>query len=152
MRYFESIDALADCSGQHLGTSAWRTIDQTRIARFSEATDDHQWIHVDVERATHESPLGGPVAHGFLTLSLLPAMMQEVFDVAHVSTRINYGLDSLRFITPVAAGARIRADVTLADVSPRGAQRYLLRNRVVVEIENGDKPAAVADTLTLYIL
>lgn len=107
---------------------------------------------MDVERATRESPLGGPVAHGFLTLSLLTVMVQEVFAVAHVTTRINYGLDSLRFIAPVAAGARIRADVTLTDVSPRGEQRYLVRNRVIIEIENGDKPAAVANTLTLYIL
>lgn len=151
MRVIDSLQDLQGLVGQEIGVSDWMCIDQARINRFADATDDHQWIHVDVERAQRESPLGGPVAHGFLTLSLLPAMMQSIFTVEGVTTRINYGLNTVRFIAPVAAGAHVRARVTLESVEPRGAHRYLVRNGVTIELQASDKPACVAQALTLYI-
>ncbi|MGB7756063.1 MAG: MaoC family dehydratase [Salinisphaera sp.] len=152
MQVFDDIPALQARVGAELGTSDWLTVDQSRIDRFADATDDHQWIHVDVERATRESPLGGPVAHGFLTLSLLPRLVGEVFTVREVSTRVNYGLNTLRFVSPVPAGARIRARVRLSDVVARGAGHFLIGCHVTIEIEDHDKPACVAETLTLYIV
>ncbi len=150
-RSFDSVAALAEQIGQPLGHSAWMTIDQARITAFAEATDDRQWIHVDEARARGESPFGAPVAHGFLTLSLLPRLTGEVFDVAGITTRINYGLDRLRFIAPVVVDSRVRAAVTLSAIDDRGDGRHLVRTAVTVEIEGGDKPALLADSLTLYI-
>ena len=150
-RRFDTVAALAEQIGQRLGESAWLPIDQTRIKAFADATDDHQWIHVDVTRAAAESPFGAPVAHGFLTLSLLPRLTGEVFHVEHVTTRVNYGLDRLRFISPVVVGSRIRGVVTLSGVDDRGDGRHLVRTAVTIEIEGSDKPALLADTLTLYI-
>ena len=150
-RRFDTVAALAEQIGQPLGYSPWLCVDQARINAFAEATDDRQWIHVDAERAAAESPFGAPVAHGFLTLSLLPRLTGEVFEVAHVTTRVNYGLDRLRFIAPVVVDWRIRAVVTLSDIDDRGDGRHLVRTAVTVEIEGSDKPALLADTLTLYI-
>ncbi|ROO31430.1 MaoC family dehydratase [Salinisphaera japonica] len=150
-RFFDNIAALAEQIGQPLGHSAWMTIDQARITAFANATDDRQWIHVDEARARAESPFGAPVAHGFLTLSLLPRLTGEVFHVAGITTRINYGLDRLRFIAPVVVDSRVSAAVTLSAIDDRGDGRYLVRTAVTVEIEGGDKPALLADSLTLYI-
>ena len=150
-RRVDTVAALAEQIGQRLGESAWLPIDQTRIEAFADATDDHQWIHVDVTRAAAESPFGAPVAHGFLTLSLLPRLTGEVFHVEHVTTRVNYGLDRPRFISPVVVGSRIRGVVTLSGVDDRGDGRHLVRTAVTIEIEGSDKPALLADTLTLYI-
>ena len=150
-RRFDTVAALAEQIGQRLGESAWVPIDQKRIKAFADATDDHQWIHVDVTRAAAESPFGAPVAHGFLTLSLLPRLTGEVFEVEHVTTRVNYGLDRLRFIAPVVVDSRIRAVVTLSGIDDRGDGRHLVRTAVTVEIEGSDKPALLADSLTLYI-
>ncbi|AWN16879.1 MaoC family dehydratase [Salinisphaera sp. LB1] len=152
MQVFDDIAALQARVGTELGTSDWLTVDQSRIDRFADATDDHQWIHVDVERATRESPFGGPVAHGFLTLALLPRLVGEVFTVRGVGTRVNYGLNTLRFINPVPAGARIRARVRLSDVIARGPGAFRVGCHVTVEIENHDRPACIAETLTLYIV
>ncbi|MGN8157044.1 MaoC family dehydratase [Salinisphaera sp. RV14] len=152
MQAFDDIPALQAHVGAELGSSGWLTIDQSRIDGFADATDDHQWIHVDVERATRDSPFGGPVAHGFLTLSLLPRLVGEVFTVRGVGTRVNYGLDTLRFINPVPAGARIRARVRLDEVIARGPGAFRVGCHVTVEIENHDKPACIAETLTLYIV
>ncbi|MBH03462.1 MAG: dehydratase [Xanthomonadales bacterium] len=127
------------------------TLDQARITAFADATDDQQWIHVDTARAAAESPFGAPVAHGFLTLSLLPRLTGEVFNVAGITTRINYGLDRLRFIAPVVVDSRVRAAVTLSGIDDRGDGRHLVRTAVTIEIEGGDKPALLADSLTLYI-
>jgi len=150
-RRFDCLAALAEHVGQLLGHSAWMTIDQSRISAFADATDDQQWIHVDVARARAESPFGAPVAHGFLTLSLLPRLAGEVFDVDHITTRVNYGLDRLRFIAPVIVDSRIRAAVTLSGIDDRGAGRHLVYTAVAIEIEGHDKPALLADSLTLYI-
>ncbi|WP_348761498.1 MaoC family dehydratase [uncultured Salinisphaera sp.] len=148
---FENVAALAEHIGQALGHSDWLSVDQARVTAFAEATEDRQWIHVDAARAAAESPFGAPVAHGFLTLSLLPYLTAEVFDVAGVTTRVNYGLDRLRFIAPVVVGSRIRAGVTLSGIDDRGDGRHLVRTAVTVEIEGSDKLALLADSLTLYI-
>jgi acyl dehydratase len=135
-----------------LGVSDWLTVDQERINEFADCTDDHQWIHVDVERARRESPLGSTIAHGYLTLALLPTMRQEVVTVpAGISQVINYGLDRVRFIAPVKAGARIRDRVVLLAAGPQVEGRILITFKNTVEIEGETKPALIAQTLSLLI-
>ncbi len=137
--------------GRELGVSDWLTIDQGRINNFADCTDDHQWIHVDLERARQESPWGTTIAHGYLTLSLLPSLQSSTGVIpADVSQVINYGLDKLRFITPVKAGKRIRNRVMLLSVEDKGQGR-LLKTQNTVEIEGEDKPAMVAETLFLVV-
>jgi acyl dehydratase len=151
VQVLENIDALQALVGQEVGTSDWVLIDQERVNLFADATDDHQWIHVDVERAERESPFGEPVAHGFLTLSLLPRLTSEIMEVRGVTTKVNYGLDKVRFIAAVAVGSRVRARQTLKSVEARGQGRYMLRNTVTIEIEDNDKPACIADSLSLIV-
>jgi len=137
--------------GQVTLVSDWIVVDQTRIDRFAEATEDRQWIHVDVERATRESPYGAPIAHGFLTLSLLPMLTSAGIGaqptLPGVALSVNYGLNRVRFPAPVKAGARIRARSRLKEVTqvPGGLQ---IVREVTVEIEGGDKPGCVAETVT----
>ncbi|MGZ3581160.1 MAG: MaoC family dehydratase [Ktedonobacterales bacterium] len=138
--------------GRELGVSDWITVDQERINQFAQCTGDHQWIHVDVERARRESPFGTTIAHGYLTLSLLPAMQDSVGTQPDgVKAALNYGADRVRFITPVKAGARIRDHITLVGAEDKGNGRVLLTTRHTVEIEGEEKPAMVADTLTMLI-
>jgi acyl dehydratase len=145
----ENIEAFV---GRELGVSDWLAVDQQRINQFADCTDDHQWIHVDVERARRESPFGTTVAHGYLTLSLLPTLQHSIGVMpAGVKVAINYGLDKARFITPVPAGARIRDRAVLAAVEAKGAGRTLVTMRHTVEIEGQEKPALVADTLTMFL-
>jgi acyl dehydratase len=127
-------------------------VEQERIDQFAACTEDHQWIHVDVERAKRESPLGTTIAHGFLTLSLLPRMQYELSIVpGNVRQALNYGVEHVRFLAPVKAGARIRARITLLAVEDKGGGRVLFTMRNTVEIEGEAKPAMVADTLALVI-
>jgi acyl dehydratase len=138
--------------GRELGVSDWITVDQERINQFADCTGDHQWIHVDVERAQRESPFGGTVAHGYLTLSLLPAMQYSVGTLPDgVKAALNYGADKVRFINPVKAGARIRDRITLVGAEDKGAGRVLMTTRHTIEIEGEEKPAMVADTLAMLI-
>jgi len=136
--------------GKELGVSSWHAIDQDRINAFADCTGDHQWIHVDVDRSKRESPFGGTIAHGYLTLSML-APLQEEIGVIPDGTRqaINFGLDKLRFLTPVKAGARIRMRVTLISVEDRGKGRLLLRTANTFDIEGAEKPALTAESLAL---
>jgi acyl dehydratase len=144
------VSTLGQFVGQELGVSDWLTVDQNRINEFADCTGDRQWIHVDVERAKRESPLGSTIAHGYLTLSLLPAMLQEVGIVPEgVSQVLNYGLDRVRFIAPVKAGARIRTRVVLLAAGPQVEGRFLLTFKNTVEIEGETKPALIAQTLAL---
>lgn len=138
--------------GRELGVSDWLTVDQERINQFADCTGDHQWIHVDVERAKRESPFGTTIAHGYLTLSLLP-MLQQSAPIVPAGTKaaINYGLDKARFIAPVRAGARIRDHTVLTAVDDKGGGRILLTTRHTVEIEGEEKPAMIADTLTMFM-
>ena len=139
----EGIEGVLAKVGQHLGHSDWLEITQEQVDRFAEATHDHQWIHVDVERAKRESPFGGPIAHGYLTLSLLPALVPQIVEISGFRMGVNYGADRIRFISPVPVGARIRASATLDDAKQfdGGVQMNL---GITMEIEGGAKPAMVA--------
>ncbi len=147
-----TLAAIADFVGKELGVSEWITIDQRRIDEFAACTGDRQWIHVDVERAKRESPFKTTIAHGYLTLSLLPVMQYQVGTLPDgVTAALNYGSEKVRFITPVRSGARVRDRVTLAGVEDRGDGRVLTTTRHVVEIEGEEKPALVAETLSLLL-
>ncbi len=138
-----TFDELKTLAGTDLGSSDWITVAQHRIDTFADATGDHQWIHVDPERAK-DGPFGGTVAHGYLTLALLIPLWTNLLDVADVTTKVNYGLDKVRFPAPVPAGARIRLSGTLGDVAEVPGDGVQLTADLTVEIEGGGKPACVA--------
>ena len=144
------LDAILATQGQALGVSPWMTVDQALIDAFAEATGDHQWIHVDPERAARESPYGCTIAHGLLTLSLMPAMRAEIggLPTEGVGQAINYGYDEVRFLAPVKVGARIRLRAEVLEARPR-ARGALVKTRNTTEIEGSTKPAMVADSLVL---
>jgi acyl dehydratase len=142
---------LKDLVGQDIGTSSWVTIEQDRIDKFAEATGDHQWIHVDPERAK-DGPFGSTIAHGYLTLSLIPALGWEVYTIEGARLSVNYGLNKLRFITPVKVGSRVRAHLTLAAVDEVSGDALQVATTVVIELEGAEKPAAVAETLARIYL
>ncbi|HET9330094.1 MAG TPA: MaoC family dehydratase [Steroidobacteraceae bacterium] len=146
-----TLSDLAKHVGEEVGVSSWTLLDQERIADFARCTGDHQWIHVDPERAARESPFGGTIAHGFLTLSLIAPTTFEVM-VSHVVAKsvVNYGLDNVRFLSPVRSGKRVRNHVKLAAVQGRGS-RYLITTENTIEIEGEAKPALVANALALFI-
>ena len=140
----EGVQALV---GQHLGYSDWVTITQEQVDQFADATGDHQWIHVDPERAAKESPFGGPIAHGYLTLSLLPSLMPQILETTGFRMGVNYGTEKVRFPSPVPVGSRVRAGATLDSATPfdGGVQMVVT---VTVEVEGAPKPSMVATTLT----
>jgi acyl dehydratase len=144
----DGLEGLKERVGQHLGYSEWHEVTQEQINLFADATGDHQWIHVDVERAK-AGPFGGPIAHGYLTLSLTPDLLNEAIEVSGISMGINYGLNKLRFPSPVPVGSRVRAGVELASVEDvsGGVQAQL---NVTYEIEGGTKPVCVAEVLFRY--
>ncbi|RZL66094.1 MAG: MaoC family dehydratase [Variovorax sp.] len=142
-------DNLQASVGQSIGTSSWVDVPQSRIDAFAECTEDRQWIHIDVERAKRESPFKTPIAHGFLTLSLLPITSYELLAGLKPTKSVNYGLDKLRFMAPVPAGARVRNHIKLLAAEPRDDGWTLLRCENTVEIEGGPKPALVAVSLAL---
>ncbi len=145
-------DQLRAAVGSDLGPSDWILIDQARVDQFADVTEDHQFIHVDPEAAA-KTPLGGAVAHGFLTLSLLSRLTPpEPPMLEGVVMALNYGFDKVRFLTPVRVGKRVRARTTLLDVTEKGPGRYLLRNEVTVEIEGETNPALVAEWLHMQFL
>jgi acyl dehydratase len=141
---------LAQAVGEEIGASDWLVIEQDRISQFAEATGDHQWIHVDEARAK-EGPFGSTIAHGFLTLSLLPALLAEVYRVDGVRMGINYGLNRVRFINPVRVGSSVRAVMTVAEVDQQ-ADYVQVTAKAVVEIQGAEKPAAVAETVSRFYL
>jgi acyl dehydratase len=147
-----SISTISQFVGQELGVSEWMTIDQERINQFADFTGDHQWIHVDVERAKRESIFGTTIAHGYLTLSLAAALSMGLGIIpAGVSQVLNYGLDKVRFLAPVKSGSRIRDRVVLLSAEPQGKGRLLLKFRNTIEIEGETKPALIADALSLLV-
>jgi acyl dehydratase len=147
-----SLDTIDDFVGKELGVSDWLTVDQERIDRFADATGDHQWIHVDVNRASRESPTKSTIAHGFLTLSALAGMTMQIGIVpVGVSQALNYGVEKVRFLAPVLAGQRIRARAALASVEKKPGGRVLLTVSCTVEIDGGTKPALVAELLSLML-
>jgi acyl dehydratase len=138
--------------GQELGVSDWVAIDQERINTFASCTGDNQWIHVDVERAKRESPFRGPVAHGYLTLAMVaPLAMQMGIIPKDAAAGLNYGIDKVRFLAPVPAGARVRLRVVLAAVEPREAGQMIMKTQNTLEVEGAEKPALIAETLALLI-
>ena len=141
--------ALLELAGTDLGTTEWITVEQQRINEFADATGDHQWIHVDVERAAAESPFGGPIAHGYLTLSLVNLFLPDLVTVEEFSMGVNVGLERVRFTSPVPSGARIRGRGEVVSVTEEkgGVQAVV---RVTVEIEGADRPACVADTISRF--
>lgn len=149
MTAFVNPEDLLGAIGTELGTSDWLLVDQDRINAFAEATGDHQWIHVDVERAA-SGPYGGTIAHGYLTLSLLPLLSGPLFSVTNAAMRINYGLDRVRFLQPLRSGSRVRAIATLSSAE-RVAQGVRGVVSVTMEIEGSTKPAFVAETIVLVV-
>jgi acyl dehydratase len=149
MRRFASLAEFAAAKGEHLGHSPWREVTQQQIDLFAEATGDHQWIHVDPERAA-DGPFGATIAHGYLTLSLVNAFMPEIFWIEGPKMGVNVGLNKVRFPAPVKVGSRVRGGAELVDLknSPAGK---LSTVRVTVEIEGEKRPACVAETLSLYV-
>src|SRR2546426_10826145 len=147
-----SLATVAQFVGRELGVSDWLTIDQARIDQFAACTGDHQWIHVDVERARRESPLGSTIAHGYLILALLPQFQYAIGIVpSGVDTALNYGLERVRFLAPVKTGARIRNRLELLAAEDKGGGRVLITMRNTIEIAGEDKPAMIAETLALLI-
>jgi len=136
--------------GSELGMSGWLTLDQRRIDLFAECTGDRQWIHVDRARAERESPFGGTIAHGYLTLALLaPTAFEVLIEPAGIGQAVNYGLDRVRFIAPVKEGARVRNRIKLTAAEPKGEGRLLLTTEHTVEIDGEDRPALVATVLVI---
>lgn len=150
----KSISSIADAQalvGRELGVSDWLTIDQQRINDFADVTGDHQWIHVDVERAKAESPYGAPIAHGFLTLSLVPALSKDNFRLQNAKLALNYGLNKVRFLSGVPVDSRVRVRSELADVAVKGDSTADLTVKHTIEIDGVDKPAAVAEMIVRAI-
>ena len=149
MKRFDGLDEFIAAEGTQLGPTQWLEITQDRVNLFADATDDHQWIHVDPERAAG-GPFGGTIAHGLLTLSLLPQFTHQLYCVDNVAMAINYGYNKVRFITPVRVGARLRARAEISSVTrlDNAVQATL---RTTVEIEGSEKPAAVAESIVRFI-
>lgn len=143
---------IEDFVGHSLGSSEWIDVDQSRIDQFADCTGDRQWIHVDVERAKRESPFGGTIAHGYLSLSLVAALAMDMgLTPKDASAVINYGLDKVRFISPVKSGQRVRLQLVLVGIEPKENGQFLIRSKSTLEIENGQSPALVAEGLALVI-
>ena len=151
MKVITSIDDAASAVGQELGVSEWLQIDQKRINDFADATGDHQWIHVDVERAKAESPYGAPIAHGFLTLSLVPALSKDNFRLENAKMAVNYGLNKVRFVAAVPVDSRIRVRSALAAADKVDDSTVNLTVKHTIEIDGVDKPAAVAEMIVRAI-
>ncbi len=139
-------------TGSELGVSEWVTVDQSMIDQFAECTLDRQWIHVDVERAKRESPFGGPVAHGYLSLSLIGGLALQVGAIPKDAiAAFNYGLDKVRFLAPVPAGARVRLRTNMISMEEKAPGQHLMKTECVIEIEGSDKPALIAETLAMLM-
>ena len=147
MKTFNSLDELPAYVGQEVAVSDWLTVSQQQVNQFAEATGVHQWIHVDVERA-RAGPFGAPIAHGFLTLSLLPKFSESAISIENTRMGVNYGLNKVRFTSPVPVGSRLRARIRLLDCQPVDNGGMQMTWQVTVEREGGDKPACVAESLT----
>ncbi|MFC3684232.1 MaoC family dehydratase [Hydrogenophaga luteola] len=146
MRSFDTLDELAACVGQEVAISDWVTVTQEQVNRFADATGDHQWIHVDVERA-RAGPFGAPIAHGFLTLSLLPVFFDSAFEIKQGGMGVNYGLNKVRFTSPVPVGSRLRARMTLLSAAPIEGNGLQMAWSVAIEREGAEKPVCVAEAL-----
>jgi acyl dehydratase len=153
MAGYISPEAARTLIGTETGISQWHTISQQQVDQFAETTGDFQFIHLDAERAKNETPFGGTIAHGYLTLSMLSSLGAEAGSVRLENTRItiNYGLDKVRFLNPVRVGSRIRARFVLLSIEEKNPGQYLMKNQATVEIEGQEKPAMIAESLSLAI-
>ena len=151
VRIISSIEEAIDAVGEEFGVSDWITVDQDRIDGFAGVTGDHQWIHVDAERARTESPYGSTIAHGFLTLSLIPALSKASYRVENAKMGINYGLNRVRFLAPVPVGSRVRVRSELADARKVDDTTVDLIVRHTVELDSSEKPAAVAELIARMV-
>jgi acyl dehydratase len=147
MKIFNGLDELRAAAGTQVGASDWMTMDQARVNTFADATDDHQWIHIDEAKAK-DGPFGGTIAHGFLTLSLLPELISQVYRIDGTKMGVNYGLNKVRFTAPVPVGSKIRGVVDLAEVVDAKGGAVQVTSRVTVEIEGSERPALVAEWIT----
>jgi acyl dehydratase len=149
MRVFNGIDELKEAVGEQLGHSDWHTVTQDKVDQFADATGDHQWIHVDPERAK-AGPFGGTIAHGYMTLSLLPMLNAQIYRIDGLTMGINYGTNKVRFPAPVPVGSRVRAGAELVEVTPnaQGAQAVV---RTTIEVEGGEKPVCVAESVVVLV-
>jgi acyl dehydratase len=149
MRVFKTFDEVAAAAGEELGTSDWLVVEQDRVNAFADATGDHQWIHVDVDRAK-DGPFAGTIAHGYLTLSMVPFFGAQIFSLETPGAKLNYGVNKVRFPNPVKVGSRVRCTASFGEVTelPTGKQLVI---RYVIEIEGEDKPACVAETVVLLL-
>jgi acyl dehydratase len=150
MREFKSLADLKSAQGQSLGVSDWITVTQDLIDRYAAVIDDHQWIHVDRERAAR-SPLGTTIAHGYLTLSLIPSMIRNLYSVAGVGARLNYGSNRVRFPSPVPRDSRLRTHVKVLSTEDAAGGGLRVTFEATVEREHGDKPACIAEIVTLML-
>jgi acyl dehydratase len=151
MKVIGSIEEAEQAVGEELGVGEWRLVDQQMIDAFADVTDDHQWIHVDVERAKAESQYGATIAHGFLTLSLIPTLSADNYRIVNSKMRLNYGLNKVRFLSAVTANSRIRARSVLVEVAKANETTANLTMRHTVELEGSEKPAAVIDLIVRAI-
>ena len=149
MRTFSTFEEIESATGEEVGTTEWVEITQERVDQFAEATGDHQWIHVDVEKAK-DGPFGGTIAHGYLTLSLIPWLSSQVIDLQTSGAKLNYGVNKVRFPNPLLVGSRVRLVATVGSITEIPAGRQLTL-KYVVEIEDQDKPACVAETVVLLL-
>jgi acyl dehydratase len=147
-----TLAGLSQKVGQEIGISSWVEIDQARIDAFASCTGDHQWIHVDAERAKRESPFRGLIAHGYLTLAMVAPLSMEIGVIpSDAAAGLNYGIDKVRFLAPVPAGARVRLRVALAGIEPREGGQMIMKTLNTLEVEGSEKPALIAETLALLI-
>ncbi len=145
----EGIEGVKALAGRHLGYSEWHEVTQEQVDRFADATGDHQWIHVDPERAARESPFGGPVAHGYLTLALAPVLLSQIMRVSGITYGLNYGCNKVRFVSPVPVGAKVRAGAKVASVDEvQGGVQSVVE--ITFEIDGREKPACVAEVVYRY--
>lgn len=148
-REFAHPNEMLKMVGQEIGVSDWVEVSQERINRFADATGDHQWIHVDVERAKKDMPDGKTIAHGFLTLSLIPMLASQISHINNVRNGINYGCNKVRFTSPVKAGSRVRARTKLIAADPMKDNGVCLTNQVTIEVDGQERPACVAETMSI---
>jgi acyl dehydratase len=148
VKVFESLQELSDAVGQHVGYGEWHTVTQEQINAFADATGDHQWIHIDPERAA-KGPFGTTVAHGYLTLSMIPMLVSGIMRTNGVRMGVNYGLNKVRFPAPVPVGSKLRAGIKILSVDPLSGGAHIV-NEVTVERDGGDKPCCVAETVSRY--
>jgi acyl dehydratase len=150
MRVFKDFDEVKAAAGTEVGVSDWVEVSQERIEQFAQATGDNQWIHVDVERARRESPIGTTIAHGLLTLSFAPLFIRSVMHVEGLKNTLNYGANRVRYITPVPAGSRLRGRVTIVAAEEPSSGGLRVTYGVTIEIENRDRPACVAEVIGVH--